>query len=55
MLSLLMVGIFVVLLALTALGVLVLTRTTVRDLGRAMAGGLGLAWRRFSGMFRRRR
>jgi S-DNA-T family DNA segregation ATPase FtsK/SpoIIIE len=48
-------GTLVVLLALTALGVLVLTRTTVRDLGHTMAGGLGLAWRRFSSLFRRRR
>jgi S-DNA-T family DNA segregation ATPase FtsK/SpoIIIE len=48
-------GALVVLVALTALGVLVLTRTTLRDLGHTLVQGTTLAMRRFAGLFRRRR
>jgi S-DNA-T family DNA segregation ATPase FtsK/SpoIIIE len=41
-------GAFVILVSITALGVLLMTRTTVRDAGRTIAHGLNVGWKRFT-------
>ncbi len=41
-------GAFVILLAFTTLGVLLMTRTTVRDAGRTLFDGIGTGWKRFT-------
>jgi S-DNA-T family DNA segregation ATPase FtsK/SpoIIIE len=47
-------GAFVVLTALTAVGVLVLTRTTIRDLGLAFSDGFSAGWQWMKGLRGRR-
>ena len=41
-------GAFVILVSFTALGVLLMTRTTVRDTGRTLLHGIGSAWKRLT-------
>jgi len=48
-------GAFVVLTALTAVGVLVMTRTTIRDLGLAFSDGFSAGWQAVKGLRGRRR
>jgi len=47
-------GAFTILVAFTALGVLLITRTTFREAGRALADVVGSGWRRLRGHSRRR-
>ncbi len=41
-------GALVILVSVTALGVLLMTRTTLRDVGRALFRGIGMAWKRLT-------
>jgi S-DNA-T family DNA segregation ATPase FtsK/SpoIIIE len=41
-------GAFVILLSFTSLGVLLMTRTTVRDAGRALLHGIAMGWRKLT-------